>query len=213
MKDKNSIAKATDVLPLPLVDTEVFKYGEKVNEQRHTKTNPEDISYRKGKKGKEYKYIKKEVGWNWLDIHYPVNSFELDTSSVRELAGFFYVKGILKVYVTELSIFRVVEAWGCDEIEFKQETKEPVILMYLKNAETDAFKRCLVKLGAFNDVYSEIETDSRIIPDEDLEWYVNTILPVVMKGVKSAKGFFTQVRMFSNGSLSKEQLYEHYFGG
>jgi len=218
MNKENSIATTTNVnLSHPLIDTEVLKYGEKVNKERHTPTEQEKISYRKGKAGKEFKYIKKEDCWDWLDSHYPVNSYEIDTASVREIAGFFYVKGILSVYVTELGIFRKVESWGCDEIEFIKGTKDAVAMMYLKNAETDALKRCCVKLGAFNDVYSDIEVDKFVVSDEDFQWYIDNILDIVVKDIKEKKlkprSLFMQIRMFYSGKIDKEELYKHYYGG
>jgi hypothetical protein len=148
----------------------------------------------------------------WLDKHYPGWSFEVIPESTKEYAGFVYTSGKLTV-IEEGGFIRVVTCIGCDEIEFRREDKSlPVSMNYYKNAETDSLKRCVFTLGGFNDVYTDEMPDiiESIIPDNELDWFLVSVLPLLIKRYDNkelfAKNIFKSMKGFMSGNIKKETL-------
>jgi hypothetical protein len=149
---------------------------------------------------KEIKYAKKSFSYvpikhfyTWLDNHYPGWDFEVDPSSIHEAFGYISVAGKLTVKQVftsshdphiHMSTGRVIKSYGSDEVINKKDGGGEQSFPYLKAAESDALKRCVVKLGGFNDVYFEVDAEtesqtSKEITEDDITYYMETIAPKV----------------------------------
>ncbi|OGU17574.1 MAG: hypothetical protein A2X61_15345 [Ignavibacteria bacterium GWB2_35_12] len=183
--------------------------SKRTREQRHTKTDTKQIKTRQGKAGKKFKYVDWGTVADWLDRHYPGWSFTSVPESFREYAG--YVQGYcqLKIYEKE-GLSREIGSWGSKEIILSD--NKPIRSDYYKAVESDALKRCAARLGAFNDIYANL--DEFYISDEfelkDIDWLIKPGLGNLYKHFvekkKDKKGFVLHLSKFLNGIESKEDL-------
>jgi len=175
------------------------KAKERQIHRRNVPTDPKLVQWRKGKGGKDFKYVEGMTAQRWLDENFPLWGFTI--TARWEDHDFVYVSGKLRV-IEEEGVIREVEDIGCDEIEHKDGKR--LELMYWKAARTDALKRCAVNLGAFTDVYSDEELNLKILSEEDMQWYKD-MLPNLLN-VLSAKALFANMSLFASGELSKEDI-------
>ena len=186
----------------------------KTKKLRNTKTPAKQIHKRDGKKGQVWSYIERITAMKWLDEYYPCWSFEILPESFKEYAGYVQCAGKLSVYDSDTSLKRVITCYGQQEITVIKDSGNPQWKMYVKAVETDAFKRCVFTLGGFTDVYTKDSLDVDERSDEDLGWYVDKILPVVLSRydytTKMAKAIFSQMHLFRFGEISRQELVRSY---
>lgn len=176
-------------------------------ERRSTITDPSKIRVREGKKGKTYAYITRTDAQEWLDKHYPIWSWEIDSNSFKEFAGFVQVSGTLKVIEPSTGAIRSICTYGSDEIEFKKDSNEPVSLTYAKNVDTDALKRAVFTLGGFKDVYTGIRGEERdTASEEDLEWFITNVIPAALKAGMTYDRIVHRLMAFREGIIEKEYI-------
>lgn len=165
-----------------------------------------NISYGK----KNFSYVPIKHFYTWLDEHYPGWEFEVEHNSVREDYGFISVAGRLTVRTvddgpTKLHYVKTVRSFGSDEvINSKQGGFQP--FPYVKAAESDALKRCVVKLGGFNDVYFEVDAETESEQPVELSKlemgiYFSEIAPYFTPEMR-----FKQVLALSKGLINIEQI-------
>jgi hypothetical protein len=164
-------------------------------------------------------YVKPLPAYQWLDENYPGWSMEaheqvdvmLDHVSVRvtlHLDEMVHrdVNGGEYAEVHSRSITR----WGTEQIKKSKDTGEPIPNEYIKMAETDALKRCVMALGGFADIYMGAEPIEYTIGEDDMAWYTKTVLPYhAQNGTKPAT-IFKQMSMFALGKVTKEKIQETY---
>jgi hypothetical protein len=182
--------------------TEQEEYSKKLLALRMSKTAPNLIKNRKGKGGREYKYVTKHAGYRWLDKHYPgLWSFEIKDKFFDRM---YYTHGSLVIKDPVTGFLRKFEDYGIAELIVKNEDGTVLDQMYYKTSASDAFKRCCVQAAAFNDVYSDDEEGFSDLPD--IRW--EKLLPHITK----AKENFTDEQIGNqfvyliSGTLSEEQL-------
>ncbi len=181
--------------------------SKRTREQRHTKTYPKQIKTRQGKAGKKFRYVDWVTVADWLDKHYPGWSFTSMPESFKEYAGYIQGYCILKIYEKE-GLAREIGSWGSKEIIISD--NKPVKSDYYKAIESDALKRCAVRLGAFNDIYGELD-EFYISEDfelKDIDWFVKPGLGNMYKHFiekkKDKKGFLDHLLKFLNGQITRE---------
>lgn len=174
---------------------------------RSAKTKHDKVSLREGKKGQTFKYVKGKEFEKWLDANYPGWSWEVDTQTINQLGGFVSIKGTLTVYDMETGFKRVMSRIGSKEAIIVNATNQLAVMPYLKSAETDALKRCCVALGAFNDVYSDVDFEDGIdLPESDWQYYFESVFPVLQeKGIPYSK-IINQIRSLLSGIIKIEEL-------
>lgn len=174
---------------------------------RASKTRKDKISFREGKKGQTFQYVKGKEFEKWLDDNYPGWSWEVDMLNVNQMGGFVSVKGTLTVYDMDTGFKRVMSRIGSKEAIIANSTNQLAIMPYLKSAETDALKRCCMALGAFNDVYSDIDFEDGIdLTEEEWKYYFDNIFPVLQsKGIEYTK-IINQIRSLLTGIIKIEEL-------
>lgn len=175
---------------------------------RSTKTPPELISQREGPQKKILSYVKPYPIYVWLDTHYPGWSMEVD-DKFSQVAGFIYVTVVLNV-IEPTGIKRTIKRQGCDEAAFNRETKELVSIPYLKAAETDALKRCVMALGGFADIYMDAETHTELVTDEDLLWYMRKVITYHTVAQTPPRTIFKQMKAFMEGVIKQEDIIKRY---
>ena len=174
---------------------------------RSTSTKQDKISLREGKQGKTFKYVKGKEFEKWLDMNYPGWSWEVDIINVNQLGGFVSVRGTLTVHDPDTGFKRVMSRIGSKEAIIVNATNQLAVMPYLKSAETDALKRCCVALGAFNDVYSDVDFEDGIdLPESDWQYYFESVFPVLQeKGIPYSK-IINQIRSLLSGIIKIEEL-------
>lgn len=172
---------------------------------RARRTDPTPINYvqkKPGGQGKSYAYVKIAAFYRWLDKHYPGWSMEVVPGSMHQMANFVHLAVKLKVIEKE-GLVREITSYGADEAIVKDGNL--ISHPYLKSAESDAIKRCVVKLGGFNDVYSDIEAEKEPLSEAKAKWYIENILPIATK-VLAPQVVFKQMDAFANDLLTKQDL-------
>lgn len=158
---------------------ELKEYGAKLIERRLSKTLASLIKRRQGKGGKDFDYVTRHTAFRWLDTHYPgLWSFTVIERFYDELMQHYYVHARLKISDPVTGFIQEFDDMGISET--KKSGDRIVEQMYYKNACSDAFKRCAVQIGAFNDVYSE--DDEGFTDMAEVNW--EKILPHVGKGLE-----------------------------
>jgi len=138
-----------------------------------------------GKK-KLFSYIKWGSAAMWLDENYPGWSFEVVPESFRENAGSINCIGKLTVYEPN-GLMRIMMAAGNVEINTKKDGTGIVALDYWKVAETDAFKRCVARLGGFNDLYADEVFEEY---SNEIDKLFNEVFPVLIEKALEEKHKF-----------------------
>jgi len=177
--------------------------------KRKNKTSKKNIYTRVGKDNKSFRYIKPKAVYQWLDQNYPLWSMEVIHESYKELSNFINIAVRLTVIDPVSFKVRVITRYGSKEAILKKDTKELVPTQYIKAAETDALKRCVVALGGFNDVYMDSEDLEIEDSTEKRNWYVKEILPKMINKElfkESPHLLFEQMLAFDAGKITKEQL-------
>lgn len=175
------------------------------NRSNARRVEPTPSNYRKTKPGgggKAYPYVKIAAFYRWLDKHYPGWSMEVLANSVNQMANFVHIAVKLRVVEPE-GVIREITSYGADEAILKDGQLIPH--PYLKSAESDAIKRCVVKLGGFNDVYSDIEAEIEPLSEAKAKWYIQEVLPTAVKSVAPTV-VFKQMNAFAQNLLSKQDL-------
>ena len=172
---------------------------------RARRTEPTPVNYvqkKPGGGGKSYPYVKIAAFYRWLDKHYPGWSMEVIPGSISQMANFVHLAVKLRVIEKE-GLVREITSYGADEAILKDGQLIPH--PYLKSAESDAIKRCVVKLGGFNDVYSEIDAEKEPLSEGKAKWYIENVLPIATK-VLPPQVVFKQMDAFANDLLTKQDL-------
>jgi len=173
------------------------------HQARRLEATPDNWKLAKpGGGGKSFAYVKIAAFYRWLDKNYPGWSMEVVVGSVYQVANFIHVAVKLTV-VESNGVTRTITSYGADEAILKDGNL--ISHPYVKSAESDALKRCVVKLGGFNDVYSEIEAEQEPISDAKAVWYTGNVLPVVLKRLP-ATTVFKQMEAFANNLITKQDL-------
>ena len=201
--------KADSIISRDDIVSEGFDLLRKKSQRlRSTRTKQDKVSLREGKQGKTFKYVKGKEFEKWLDMNYPGWSWEVDMININQLGGFVSVRGTLTVYDPDTGFKRVMSRVGSKEAIIANATNQLAQMPYLKSAETDALKRCCVALGAFNDVYSDVDFEDGIdIPEEDWEFYFNVVYPQISGKVPYSKIIF-QIRSLLSGTITINELKE-----
>lgn len=138
-----------------------------------TKTPANKIRVRRGKGGKDWKYVSGSYVTQTLNSLFAFTwSFEIMTpmSDILNMlpTGSIFVKGRLSVKIGDEWISK--EQFGRKEIAFLKNTKTPVDLGNdIKAAATDAKKKCASELGLFADVYSQEDFFETEIVDDNIK--------------------------------------------
>ena len=204
--------KAIQILP----ESIIAQFRAEEQDRRNEQTSKDIVRQRPGKQGQTWDYITRIDAMKFLDRYYPkLWSFRIVPDSFKQFMNFVYVLGELTVIDPKTGLQRTVQSYGCDEGETKKNSDELVSLIYIKNAEADALKRCCVYLGGFNDVYSdETEYGSSKATDDDLVWFLDSIMSRLAKKYKSneleARSLFMTVNGFLRGDISKDKLIRAY---
>lgn len=180
--------------------------------RRKTKTHPSKIKTRTGKAGQVFKYIGSLTPYQWLDKNFPLYSWEVLPNSINQLASWVSIAGTLTVIDPQTGIKRVITRYGSKE-GITTKGGDTASIQYLKAAETDAIKRCCIVLGAFNDVYGEIEEEDEEKLDINRAWYATNILPKIMTNqmfINKPELIIKQILRFEAGLLTKEKLEQTY---
>lgn len=188
---------------------ELKEYGAKLIDRRITKTNPLLIKKRKGKgkdeSGKQlmFDYVTRHTAFRWLDTHYPgLWSFTVIERFYDDLMQHYYVHARLKISDPLTGFIQEFDDMGISET--KKSGDRVVEQMYYKNACSDAFKRCAVQIGAFNDVYSEDDEGFQDMAQVDWE----TIMQHIDKGKAkfNSEQLGNQFAAIIFGTLSEDKL-------
>ncbi len=191
---------------------EIIKYGEgtdivrevieavrqKQKRNRRRRTDKGKVKVRAGKGGKDFRYIGVQEVYKWLDEHYPV--FSIEAGEVRELAGTVNVLVRLEV-VDESGVKRVVQRWGTKEAIVSQD--KLVMGQYIKAAESDGLKRCVVALGGFNDVYYDVDVVEEV-DDEEKERIVAVLMEV--RDIIGDKAIYETIVRYERGAITMKQV-------
>ena len=170
---------------------------------RRAEPTPKNFQQKKpGGGGKAYPYVKIAAFYRWLDKHYPGWSMEVIPTSMHQMANFVHIAVKLTV-VEPQGVVRQITSYGADEAILKD--GQLISHPYLKSAESDAIKRCVVKLGGFNDVYSELEAEQEPLSEAKAKWYVDNVLPLTLKHLPP-QVVFKQMDAFANDLVSKQDL-------
>ena len=200
--------KADSIISRDDIVSEGFDLLRKKSQRlRSTRTKQDKVSLREGKQGKTFKYVKGKEFEKWLDMNYPGWSWEVDMININQLGGFVSVRGTLTVYDPDTGFKRVMSRVGSKEAIIANATNQLAQMPYLKSAETDALKRCCVALGAFNDVYSDVDFEDGIdLPESDWQYYFESVFPVLQeKGIPYSK-IINQIRSLLSGIIKIEEL-------
>lgn len=182
------------------------EYGSKLLGRRLTKTLANLVKKRQGKGGKDFNYVTRHTTFRWLDTHYPgLWSFVIKERFYDEKFDHYYVHGRLKISDPVTGFIQEFDDMGISEVKTKSSGGD-VEQMYYKNACSDAFKRCAVQVGAYNDVYSE--DDEGFTDMAQVDW------EVLLKHIDKAKSKFTseqignQLALVMFGTWEMEELLE-----
>jgi len=142
-----------------------------------------DKGYDKTGKHLLFDYVSWGTVARWLDEYYPCWSMEILPDSIKNEAG--SINCIVKLTVFEEGgIPRIIQCCGTRKIDIKQSDGSVVSLDYWKSAETDAFKRCVARLGGFNDIYTD-NTDE--LTEDTIEYIFDQVFPRLTKIAESEK--------------------------
>lgn len=178
---------------------------DKSKKLRHGVTPKRVIKTRQGKANQSFKYVSWVAVCDWLDTNYPGWSFE--ASNAQVIGQSVSVLGTL--IVVDNGLIRKFSCYG--EKEGISSEGKFIAIPYIKAAETDALKRCVARLGGFNDVYTdvEVETESEI-NNESIE-FITTILPRAIEEYKDDPSkIFNQIKGFMSGKISLSRFKERY---
>ena len=187
---------------------ETFKrISEQNYNNRNTKTDPNIVRVREGKKGQTYSYITRADAHAWLDKHYPIWSWVVDPESFKEFAGAVQVAGTLTVMDPITGAARSIKTYGSDDIELVKDTGKPVNLTYAKNADTDAFKRAVYTLGGFQDVYTgRCGEDRDTASEEDLQWFIEKVIPAARAADMPYDRIIHRLMSFRDGIITRDYI-------
>ena len=184
---------------------------------RNRKTNPKLIKrLDKGvdKFGKRllFDYISWGTAARWLDENYP--GWSIQVTNFQEHAG--SVNCVVSLTVFEIEgIKRIIEASGSKKIEVDRNTDKPVKLDYWKSAETDGFKRCVARLGGFNDIYTD---NSDELTEDSIDYVFNILFPVLVNKATDSKDDYEladiakTLKAYFKGSVSMDKINKKYMG-
>ena len=174
-------------------------------ETRKKRTPKRDIKIREGKGGQSWKYVTRLSMRKWLDTYYPGWSFEIIPTSVNQIGNFVHIAGTLTVIEPNTLLKRTFTCFGAKEAIIGKDGL--VTHPYLKSAESDAFKRCVVDLGGFNDVYGDAEVleDEGMCNEDDLGWYFDVALPY-FKAKFTPSQLLNNINKFTSGIITKNMI-------
>lgn len=139
----------------------------------------------------------------WLDTYYPERwSDQITRQWYDEKMDSYHTT--IRITIQHDGYVTTYESTGTAECEYKKSDNSFVPLTYYKNSESDAFKRACVKVGAYNDVYSEDETAYKAadIPEKDIEWMIRN----VDFNKFTVSQFWTQLNNVATGRIDLEKL-------
>ena len=181
-----------------IIQEVVESVRQKQRRSRRRRTDKGKVKVRSGKGGKDFRYIGVQEAYKWLDENYPI--FSIEAGEVKELAGTVNVLVRLEV-IDENGIKRVVQRWGTKEAIVSQGNL--VMGQYIKAAESDGLKRCVVALGGFNDIYYDVDVVEEV-EDEDKERLIGILMEV--REVIGDKAIYETVVKYDRGAITMKQI-------
>lgn len=181
-----------------IIQEVVESVRQKQRRSRRRRTDKGKVKVRAGKGGRDFRYIGVQEAYKWLDENYPI--FSIEAGEVKELAGTVNVLVRLEV-IDENGIKRVVQRWGTKEAIVSQGNL--VMGQYIKAAESDGLKRCVVALGGFNDIYYDVDVVEEV-EDEEKERVIGILMEV--REVIGDKAIYETVVKYDRGAITMKQI-------
>lgn len=151
----------------------------------------------------------------WMDTYYPGWSFSLDPSSITkdENTNMISILGTLIVY-EPTGIRRSVSSYGTEEFKFSKETGKILRSEYVKNMDSDAFKRCAARLGCASDLVEDYKRCGKIVTLEEIQWLF-AIIPNLIEKTTTDPDYsnikmMTMIKRFMNGIITIDDIINKY---
>ena len=172
---------------------------------RHSVTPKRVVKTRQGKGNQSFKYVSWVAVCDWLDTNFPGWTFEANNAQI--IGQSVIVLGTLMVI--DNGLIRKFSCYG--EKEGISSEGKYVSIPYIKAAETDALKRCVARLGGFNDVYTDVDVETETEINKDAIEFITNILPKALEEYKEEpEKVFNQIKGFISGKINIQRFKERY---